>query len=333
MMPGRRFSRLIGTDGAAIAIALLLVGALFAVTVPEFAAVGNLRYFVAEEVPILVITAAIALTIIVGGIDLSVGAVLGLSAGVSLWTSMSGLGPVPSVLAGVGTGALFGVVNGLIIVGLRLNDFIVTLGTLNVAAGLLVVLTGRIQLTGTDDDAYVAIARTPLLGVTTGILIAAAVAVLMHLLLRYTTFGRRVRATGLGVEPARVAGIDTGRVKFLCYVVSGSLAGLGGVLLASRLNSVQAAMTSGYELTAVAAAVLGGVSLAGGRGGIWQAVLGALFLATLRQGFRLLGVDPMIFAMITGLCIIVGVVADRSLRDLANRLTLRDTRRSIGVAQ
>lgn len=332
MMLGRRFSRLIGTDGAAIAIALLLVGALFAVTVPEFAAVGNLRYFVAEEVPILVITAAIALTIIVGGIDLSVGAVLGLSAGVSLWTSMSGLGPVPSVLAGVGTGALFGVVNGLIIVGLRLNDFIVTLGTLNVAAGLLVVLTGRIQLTGTDDAAYVAIARTPLLGVTTGILIAAAVAVLMHLLLQYTTFGRRVRATGLGVEPARVAGIDTGRVKFLCYVVSGSLAGLGGVLLASRLNSVQAAMTSGYELTAVAAAVLGGVSLAGGRGGIWQAVLGALFLATLRQGFRLLGVDPMIFAMITGLCIIVGVVADRSLRDLANRLTLRDTRRSIGVA-
>lgn len=228
-----------------------------------------------------------------------------------------------SVAAGVATGLAFGILNGLVIVKLGLNDFIVTLGTLNIAAGLLVVLTGRVQLTGTDSAGFVALARTPVLGVTSGIMIALVLVAVVQVILSRTPFGRRVRATGLGVEPARVAGIDSGQVKLWCYLISGSLAGLAGVLLASRLNSVQPAMTSGYELTAVAAAVLGGVSLAGGRGAIWQAVVGALLLATLRQGFRLLGVDPMIFAIITGLCIIVGVVSDRGLRGIAARLALR----------
>ncbi|WP_157756952.1 ABC transporter permease [Plantactinospora sp. KBS50] len=288
---------------------------------PSFADHDSVRYYLNEEVPIFVITAGLALVIIAGGIDLSVGAVLGLSAGTSLWASMQGFNPLLSVLVGIGTGLTFGLINGLVIVKLRLNDFIVTLGTLNVAAGLLVVLTDHVQLVGTRDQSFLGIAGSSVGGVTSAMVLAGLVIAALHLVLVKTAIGRRIRASGMGSAPALVAGLDVGRLKIYAYLVSGGLAGFGGVLLAARLNSVQAGMAGGYELIAIAAAVLGGVSLVGGRGGIWQAALGALLLVTLKQGFRLMGVDPLIFSIITGVCILVGVIVDRGVRRFA--LTLR----------
>ncbi|WP_433605312.1 ABC transporter permease [Dactylosporangium sp. CA-139114] len=314
-------ARILGIEGVPILLAFVVVTVGFALAVPSFADGDSIKYYLNEEVPTFIITAGLALVIIAGGIDLSVGAVLGLSAGTSLWASMHGLNSVVAVLVGVGTGLAFGLVNGLVIVKFRLNDFIVTLGTLNVAAGLLVVLTDHVQLVGTPDSKYLAVARTSVAGLTSAMVLAVVVIAVLHLALVKTPFGRKIRATGMGSAPALVAGIDVGRIKLYAYLVSGALAGFGGVLLASRLNSVQPGMASGYELVAVAAAVLGGVSLAGGRGGIWQAGLGALLLVTLKQGFRLMGVDPLIFSIITGVCILVGVIVDRGVRRFA--LTLR----------
>lgn len=312
-----RAGRILGLDGIPILLALVLVTVYFSLTVPSFVDGDALRYYLNEEVPVFIITAGLALVIIAGGIDLSVGAVLGLSAGVSLLASMHGYSAPVAVLAGIGTGLAFGLINGFIIVRLKLNDFIVTLGTLNVAAGLLVVLTDHVQIVGTSDQSYLAVANSNVLGLPSAILLALATISVLHLVLRRTTFGRRVTAAGLGPGPALIAGVDVGRIKYAAYIISGGLAGLGGVLLASRLNSVQPGMAGGYELAAIAAAVLGGVSLAGGRGGIWQAALGALLLVTLKQGFRLTGVDPLIFSIITGLCILVGVIVDRGVRRLA----------------
>jgi ribose transport system permease protein len=314
-------ARFLGIEGVPILLAFTAVIIGFALAVPSFADGDSVRYYLNEEVPIFVITAGLALVIIAGGIDLSVGAVLGLSAGTSLWASMHGFNSAVSVLVGVGTGLVFGLINGLVIVKFRLNDFIVTLGTLNVAAGLLVVLTDHVQLVGTRDETFLGIAGSSLGGLTSALVLAGLVIVALHLVLVKTAFGRRIRASGMGSAPALVAGLDVGRLKIYAYLVSGGLAGFGGVLLAARLNSVQAGMAGGYELIAVAAAVLGGVSLAGGRGGIWQAALGALLLVTLKQGFRLMGVDPLIFSIITGVCILVGVIVDRGVRRFA--LTLR----------
>lgn len=318
-----RLSRVLGVEGLPIVTALVAVTVYFTATVPAFIDGEAMRYYLNEEVPIFIITAGMALVIIAGGIDLSVGAVLGLSAGTSLLASMEGANTAVAVIVGVGTGTAFGILNGLVIVKLRLNDFIVTLGTLNIAAGLLVVLTDHVQITGTQDARYLAIANTSVLSVTSALILAGLTIVGLQLVLVRSTFGRRVRAVGSGTAPALVAGIDAGRVKAWCYVISGSLAGLGGVLLASRLNSVQPGMAGGYELTAIAAAVLGGVSLAGGRGAIWQAAAGCLLLATLKQGFRLMGVDPLVFSIIIGVCILVGVIIDRSVYRLA--LSLRSS--------
>jgi ribose transport system permease protein len=316
----RGAARVLGIDGVPIVAALVLVTIYFAATAPAFLDGQALRYYLNEEVPIFIITAGLALVIIAGGIDLSIGAVLGLSAGTSLLTSMNGA-PMPiALLAGVGTGVAFGLVNGLIIVKFKLNDFIVTLGTLNIAAGLLVVLTDHVQITGTDDASYLSLANTSLLSVTSALVLAVVVVVALQAVLVKTAFGRKARASGAGVAPALVAGVDAGRIKLYAYVISGGLAGLGGVLLASRLNSVQPGMAGGYELSAIAAAVLGGVSLAGGRGAIWQAAVGGLLLATLKQGFRLTGVDPLVFSIIIGVCILVGVIVDRGVFQLALRL-------------
>jgi ribose transport system permease protein len=312
-----RAAKVLGIDGLPIVTALVLVTIYFAATVPAFLDGEALRYYLNEEVPIFIITAGLALVIIAGGIDLSIGAVLGLSAGTSLLASMNGANVMFAVAVGVGTGAAFGLLNGLIIVKLKLNDFIVTLGTLNVAAGLLVVLTDHTQITGTSDGKFLAIANSSVLSVTSALVLAVAVVAVLQVVLVKTAFGRRARATGVGAAPALVAGIDAGRIKLYAYVISGSLAGLGGVLLASRLNSVQAGMAGGYELSAIAAAVLGGVSLAGGRGAIWQAAVGGLLLATLKQGFRLTGVDPLVFSIIIGVCILVGVIVDRGVFRLA----------------
>ncbi|MFG2056148.1 ABC transporter permease [Micromonospora sp. NPDC048930] len=314
-------ARFLGIEGVPILLAFTAITVYFVLGVPSFADADSVKYYLNEEVPIFIITAGLALVIIAGGIDLSVGSVLGLSAGTSLWASMHGFNPVVSVLVGVGTGLAFGLVNGLVIVKFRLNDFIVTLGTLNVGAGLLVVLTDHIQLVGTQDSKFLAITGTSVLGLTSAMVLAIVVIAVLHLVLVKSAFGRKIRATGMGNAPALVAGVDVGRLKLYAYLVSGALAGFAGVLLASRLNSVQPGMAGGYELVAVAAAVLGGVSLAGGRGGIWQAALGALLLVTLKQGFRLMGIDPLIFSIITGVCILVGVVVDRSVRRFA--LTLR----------
>ncbi|AYF30035.1 ribose ABC transporter permease [Micromonospora tulbaghiae] len=314
-------ARFLGIEGVPILLAFTAVTIGFALAVPSFADGDSVRYYLNDEVPIFIITAGLALVIIAGGIDLSVGAVLGLSAGTSLWASMHGFNPLVSILVGVGTGLVFGLINGLVIVKFRLSDFIVTLGTLNVAAGLLVVLTDHVQLVGTRDETFLGIAGSSVGGLTSALVLAVLVIVALHLVLVKTAIGRQIRASGMGSAPALVAGLDVGRLKIYAYLVSGGLAGFGGVLLAARLNSVQAGMAGGYELIAVAAAVLGGVSLAGGRGGIWQAVLGALLLVTLKQGFRLMGVDPLIFSIITGVCILLGVIVDRGARRFA--LTLR----------
>jgi ribose/xylose/arabinose/galactoside ABC-type transport system permease subunit len=314
-------ARFLGIEGVPILLAVTAVIVIFALAVPSFAEGDSIKYYLNEEVPIFIITAGLAFVIIAGGIDLSVGAVLGLSAGTSLWASMHGFNSVVSVLVGVGTGLAFGLINGLVIVKFRLNDFIVTLGTLNIAAGLLVVLTDHVQLIGTKNEGFLGIAGTNVGGLTSAMVLAVLVIAALHLVLVKTAFGRRIRAAGMGGAPALVAGLDVGRLKLYAYLVSGALAGFGGVLLASRLNSVQSGIAGGYELVAIAAAVLGGVSLAGGRGGIWQAALGALLLVTLKQGFRLMGVDPLIFSIITGLCILIGVIADRGVRRFA--LSLR----------
>ena len=312
-----KFSKIIAIEGVVILAAFVLMVIFFSFKAESFLIPDSIRYYINEAVPIFIIIVGLTFVIIAGGIDLSIGSVLGLSAGTSLMVSMWGWPFWMAVIVGVLTGLAFGLLNAVIITIFKVNDFIVTLGTLYIAAGALTVLTDKIQLIGTKDTNFQRITDMSFLGVTSSIWIALVIIVVSELVLLKSPFGRRIFATGIGEVPALISGINTQRTKFGAYLISGGLAGFGGVLLASHLNSVQSGLAGGYELTAIAAAVLGGVSLAGGRGSVWRAIVGVLFLTTLNQGLLLMGIDPLIFQIVTGLCILIGVVVDRGVYKFA----------------
>lgn len=313
----RASSRILSTSGVPIAIALVLVVIIFQIMSPVFLTPGSVRDYINNAIPILLLTVGVAIVIVAGGIDLSVGTVAGLSAGTTMWALVSGAPTGTAVMVGVATGLIFGLFNGLMITVFGISDFIVTLATLNIAGGLLIVLTEQVPLQGVTTPGFSDLVYGNFLGVPTGFWIAAIIFVLMQFFLIRTVFGRRIFAIGIAPGAANVAGVNVKRVRLGTFVISGLLAGAAGVLLASRLGAVQAFLGNGYEFIAIAGAVLGGVSLAGGRGSIWAAVAGGLMLATLQQGLRLNGVDPVYFSIVTGLCIVAGVVFDRKIQQMA----------------
>ena len=310
-------SRALSTTGVPMAVALVIAVLVFQVLSPVFLEPTSVRDYVSNAIPILLITVGVGVVMVGGGIDLSIGTAAGLSAGTTMWALGAGLPTALGIVVGVGTGALIGLINGLLITKFGINDFIVTLAMLNVAGGLLIVLTEAVSLRNIEVPGLGRLVYGSFLGVPISFWIAAVIFALIQFMLMRTIFGRRIFAVGIAAEAANIAGVNVNRIRLATFVISGTLAGAAGVLLASRFGSVQAFLGLGYEFTAIAGAVLGGVSLAGGRGSVWAAVVGGLMLATLQQGLRLNGVDPVYFSIVTGLCIVAGVVFDRGAQKLA----------------
>lgn len=321
----QRFVRALTVEGVAVALAFVITAVFFAFATDVFLTTGNLRNLLVESTFIVLITAGMTYALIIGGFDLSVGSVIGLSAGATLFSLQQGAPLVLGIAAGVATGFAVGLFNGFVIAVLGVNDFIVTLATLGIAAGLLQVLTSRVQLTGVESSAFAAITDTVILGIPSPILIAAVVILALEVVLVSSPYGRSIYAAGINRRAAHLAGVNVRRLRLSVYVLSGVVAGFAGVLLASHLNSVQPGLGSGYELQAIAAAVIGGISLAGGRGRVWQAVVGALFLSMLNQGLQLMGVDPSWFAIVTGTAIVVAVAFDRATQRVAAALLRSDS--------
>ena len=322
----RTVSRTLSTSGVPIAVALIVLVIVFQLMSPVFLQPGSLTDYINNAIPVLLITGGVAIVIIAGGIDLSVGTVAGLSAGTTMWALLNGAPTPVGILVGIATGTVFGLFNGWLITKFGINDFIVTLATLNIASGLLIVLTEQVPLQGVTTPGFSDIVYGRFLGIPSAFWIAAILLVIMQLFLAKTVFGRRIYAIGIGADAANVAGVNVLRVRMGTFVVSGMLAGAACVLIASRLGAVQAFLGGGYEFIAIAGAVLGGVSLAGGRGSVWAAVVGGLLLATLQQGLRLNGVDPVYFSIVTGLCIVAGVVFDRRVQQYALNMGKRSRR-------
>jgi ribose/xylose/arabinose/galactoside ABC-type transport system permease subunit len=309
-----RLTQAVAIDGLPVAAALVLATVFFTVTSPFFLTQENIANLLTQSLFIIILAAGMTFVLIVGGFDLSVGAATGLSAATTLLVLMND-GPLPlGILAGVGTGMIFGIINGFFIAVMEINAFIVTLATLSIGAGALQVLTTSTQLTGVASPAFAWLTKGNILGIPSGVVITLVIVAVLEWVLLFTTFGRRVFAVGTNPRAAFLAGVSVRRLTFSVYLLSGTIAGLTGVLLASHLNSVQPGLGQGYELSAIAAAVLGGVSLAGGRGSVWRAVIGAVFLATMAQGLQLMGVDPLWFSIVTGASIVIAVGFDRAVQ-------------------
>jgi ribose transport system permease protein len=250
-----------------------------------------------------------ALVIIARGLDLSVGSSLGLSAVGAAWVAREAGSPTLGCVAGLGIGAIVGAVNGGLFTRLHINPFIATLGTLSVARGLALLITGGIPIPFKGGIAeFLGAGRIETVPVS--LLVMIALAIVFHIFAARTRIGRNIYAIGDSPTAARLAGVDVEGARMLVYILCGLLAGLGGVILAGNLASANPDLGRGYELDVIAAVILGGTALSGGRGSILGVVLGALLMALLGNAFVLLGISAHWQEVGKGLVIILAVGID-----------------------
>ena len=294
-------------------IALLVVCLGLAVGSRDFLTVGNL-FNVMRQVSINALIAfGMTLVILLGGIDLSVGSILGLSSVLTAMLMKAGHDAVLATLAGIVAGAFMGLVNGVVVAKGKVAPFIGTLAMLTVLRGTSLVLSKGSPITGFSSDFFSMLGGGYLAGqIPVPVIWMLAMFALFWFVLKKTIFGRHVYATGGNAEAAKLSGVKTDRVQIVVYTISGAMAAMAGVILTSRLNSAQPTAGVGYELDAIAAVVLGGTSLAGGRGWIFGTLVGALLIGVLNNGLNLLGVSSFYQQVIKGGVILLAVLLDRA---------------------
>lgn len=293
-----------------IAIGLLLVLAVLTALEPSFLSFGNLTNVALQSAINAVVAIGMTFVIIGAGIDLSVGSMLALVAVIMADLMAMGL-PFPlAVLAALVIGGLLGAINGVLIVRAGLAPFIVTLGTLSAYRGFALIYTGGRPIFDIPDS-YKAAFSDSVLGVPAPVWIAALVAIGAHITLRHTRLGEYVLALGGNPEAARLSGVNISRTTAMTYVISGIMSAIAAIILVARLGAAEPIAGEGYELTAIAAAAMGGASLAGGRGSIVGTVIGALLIAALQAGLTVLNVQAFYQLVAIGVVIILAVLADR----------------------
>lgn len=301
--------------GALAALALLVVA--LTLLAPRTAAgsiflsVDNLTNILTQVCVVAILAAGASLVIFGGGIDLSAGSLLALSAALAAGALKAGW-PVPvAAAAGLAAGGVLGLANGCLIARLALPPFIATLGMMGIARGLTYVYLGGAPLfTFSENFRWLAEGRAAGLPVPVWIMLGAYV--LLHVLLTRTSFGRATYALGGNEEAARLSGVPVARHKASLYALAGVLSGLAGLLLTARLDSAEPQAADGYELDAIAAAVMGGASLAGGMGTLAGSLIGALIMGVLRNGLNLLNVPSYWQKSAIGAVILLAVLADVS---------------------
>ncbi|GAB4573860.1 MAG: ribose ABC transporter permease [Anaerolineae bacterium] len=302
-----------------VVIILLTLGVFFSVTSDRFLQSRNLVNILVQNTPVIVGAVGMTLTMLTAGIDLSVGSVAALAGAISAGVIVNNGWPVyAGMLAGLVVGLAVGVLNGTLIVYGKLPPFVATLATLGIARGLTLVYTEGRPISGMG-EAYTFWGSGKIYNVPAPVVVTAVVVLGAYLLLSRTRFGLYIYAIGGGEETSRLAGVPVNRVKLATYALSGLLAGLAGLLLTARLWSAQPQVAVGFELDAIAAAVLGGVSLFGGVGSVLGAVVGALIVGVLGNGLNLLRVASYPQQVIQGIVLVLAVMVDMYTKRLESR--------------
>lgn len=303
---------------------ILLIG--FSIASPNFMQTSNMIAILQATSVNGVLAIAATLVIITGGIDLSVGTLMTFTA-VMTGVVLTNIGmPLPlGIVAGILSGAFCGFLSGTLVAKMKIPPFIATLGMMLILKGLSLVISGTRPIYFNDTPGFDLISRGSLIGeifpalpIPNGVLILFLVAGGASYILSRTVLGRYCFALGSNEEAVRLSGVNTDRWKIAIYTLAGAIVGIGGLIIASRLNSAQPALGLGYELEAIAAVVIGGTSLAGGRGTIVGTLIGALIMAVLLNGLRILSVAQEWQTVVTGAIIILAVYADTVRRRKGN---------------
>lgn len=294
-------------------------GVLFVITVAmslankSFLTVPNLIN-VARQVSInTIIAAGMTFIIITSGIDLSVGSLVALSSCVAMIVIEATGSSLLGICTGVVVGGVAGSLNGAFVAWAGIPPFIVTLAGLTIYRGIALIITGGTPIIRFEGG-FRFLGQGAFFGVPVPVIIMAVVVVFMQFLLTRTAFGTHVYSVGGNEEASRLSGIKVGWVKFKVYVMGGMLTALAGMVLMGRLSSAQPNTGEGFELDAIAAVILGGTSLMGGRGAIWGTLVGAFIIGILNNGFNLMAVDAHFQLVAKGVIILLAVLLDRYIK-------------------
>ena len=298
--------------------ALIILFIFFSIASPYFFTFSNVVGILIATAVNGLLALGVTFIIISGGIDLSIGTVMTLCSVMSaVMVKNLGMPVIVGVLVGILTGGFAGFINGILISKLKLPPFIATLGMLNVARGLSLVITDLSPIyfpyeTGFNNIAMGSIFGTiiPGFNIPNGVLIMFGAAVVAGIILTKTVVGRYCFALGSNEEAARLSGVNIVFWKTVIYTLGGLFVGIAGVVIAARLNSAQPALGQGYELDAIAAAVIGGISMSGGEGTMVGTIIGAFIISTLTNGLRIMSVPQEWQITVTGLIIISAVYLD-----------------------
>jgi ribose transport system permease protein len=319
----------LASQSAYVLVALVVLIIIMSMLSPHFLTDGNVKNVVRNFSFVAIATLGITLVIITGGIDLSVGSTMALSATVCSLTmaglNAAGFYPFPgaafilSMGAGLGTALLIGFFNGFAVAKLKLAPFVTTLGTLSIVRGLTYVATqGRgAAPSGPDKELFITAMSGNLGGVPVGFIYLVILAAAMWVALNHTAWGRHVYAIGSNESAGRLTGVNVDRVKIQVYMLCAVAAGFNGIMVSGWLGSAPANLATAYELTIIAAAVIGGANLAGGIGGAAGAIIGCVLIEVIRNGLVLARVDPYWQQTLVGCIIVVAVLVDR-FRSLRN---------------
>ncbi len=315
----RALSRVLQDPSFGIVVLLTIASIVVAFIEPTFATNRNVTNIINAMITVSFLAIGMTVVLIAGGLDLSVGAVMGLSAGVAANFLSDGMPMALAFLSALAVGTGIGLINGLLITKLGIPDFIATLAMLSLAGGALLYWTGGVPILGYMNSRYYYIGglRRLIGPITIPMLILVVFAAVIAIVLRFSKLGINLYAVGSSPTGALHAGIRVDRIKIAAYAISGFMAAVAGIHIAGRTTTVPPLIGNGYEISAIAAAVIGGASLMGGKGRVIGALIGALTLTLTRNIINLTGVGSSWQAVVTGLVLILAVIANQTSSDLA----------------
>jgi ribose transport system permease protein len=294
---------------SAIFLALLIMMAVIQIIAPSFLSGSNI-YLVSRQIALVAIVAIGELFVILtGGIDLSVGAIMGLAGVASAGAMAAGLNPWLAILFGMVVGVFIGVFNGWLVSYVLVPPFIVTLGSQEIARGTILIYTKGWPITNIPTS-ILFIAQGDFLHIPVPVWILLVVAVIAQVVLTKTSFGRRIYAVGGNETATFLSGVNVKKIKFLLYVIAAFTASIVGIILVARFESAQADAGTGWEMQAIASAVIGGTSLAGGAGSVLGCVIGACIIGILANGLVMMMVSSYWQTAIIGVVIVLAAVLD-----------------------
>ncbi|WP_049551218.1 ABC transporter permease subunit [Streptococcus pseudopneumoniae] len=294
-------------------IALIILMAVITIINSNFLTANNLLNLLLQVTSNALIAFGMTFVILTGGIDLSVGSILALSSALTAGLLGSGMPVTLAILISLILGCILGVMNGLLISYGKLAPFIVTLATMTIFRGATLVYTNGNPITKGLSDTFLFqfLGQGYIVGIPFPVIIMFIVFIVLYVLLHKTAFGKSVYAIGGNEKAAYISGVKLNKVKIIIYSISGIMASISGLIITSRLSSAQPTAGASYEMDAIAAVVLGGTSLSGGKGRILGTLIGALIIGVLNNGLNIIGVSAFWQQVVKGVVILIAVLIDR----------------------